>query len=111
MTEDQRIFQRFSARYPAKFKDTRNDYGVDVLLRDASAEGIKISCKERFFLNDHVALEVSLPGSSVPMELKGRVVWATKKEEYLWDIGVQFHQTDMFGMARMYKHANFPSNN
>ena len=50
--EERRIFERFSARFPVKFKDAREDYGSDVFLRDASAQGIRIMTKERFFLDD-----------------------------------------------------------
>lgn len=106
---DRRIFQRFDSRYPAKFKDTRSDYGENVLLRDASAEGMRLKTKDRLYLNDHVALEVELPDSREPMVLKGRVVWAKKHEESGWDLGVRFHEIDLFAIARMYRHVDFPA--
>ena len=107
--QDRRIYQRFDARYPVKHKDTRSDFGNGVLLRDASAAGIKVRSKERLFVNDHVALEVELPDSREPMILKGRVIWVLKQDETAWDAGISFHEVDMFGMARMYKYVDFPA--
>ena len=52
--EERRIFERFPSRYPAKFKDARNGFGTDVYLRDASAGGVKITTKERLYLNDNI---------------------------------------------------------
>ena len=74
--EDQRLFERFRARLPAKFKDTRDDFGERVMLRDASAEGVRLITSERLFVNDSVAVEVSIPDGKDPLTLQGEVVWA-----------------------------------
>ena len=87
-TEERRIFERFSARFPVKFKDAREDYGTEVFLRDASAQGVRILTKERFFLDDQLSLEVELPDGGEPMVLSGRVVWVKSLDLSLWDIGV-----------------------
>lgn len=107
--EDRRTFQRFDARYPVKFKDTRKGFGEEVILRDASAQGVRIKCKDRYFINDHLALEVELPGGRDPMDLRGKVVWVSKDPQNHWDIGLEFHEIDLFGMARMFKYVDFPS--
>src|SRR5271170_6149661 len=90
VTEERRLFERFSARFPVKFKDAREDYGADVFLRDASAQGIRILTKERFFLDDQLSLEVELPDGGEPMVLSGRVVWVKLLNLSLWELGVQF---------------------
>lgn len=100
---ERRMFERFSARFPVKFKDTREDYGTEVFLRDASAEGIRISTKERFFLDDQLALEVELPDGGEPMVLSGRVVWVKFLNLALWDIGIQFPQVNFLKMQRLFK--------
>jgi len=102
-TEDKRIFERFSAQFPVKFKDSREDFGAEVFLRDASAEGIRISTKERFFLDDHIDLEVELPDGAEPMVLSGRVVWVKFVNLTLWDLGVQFSQVNFLKMQRLFK--------
>ena len=102
-TEERRVFERFSARFPVKFKDTREDYGTDVFLRDASAEGVRILSKERFFLDDQLALEVELPDGGEPMVLNGRVKWVKFFNFSLWDIGIQFQEIHFIKMQRLFK--------
>jgi hypothetical protein len=101
--EERRTFERFSARFPVKFKDAREDYGTDVFLRDASAEGVRILSKERFFLDDQLALEVELPDGGEPMVLSGRVKWVKLLNLSLWDIGIQFPQVNLLKMQRLFK--------
>lgn len=100
---ERRVFERFSARFPVKFKDAREDYGSDVFLRDASAQGMRILTKERFFLDDQLALEVELPDGGEPMVLSGRVVWAKSLNLSLWDLGVQFTEVNFLRMQRLFK--------
>ena len=104
--EERRIFERFSARFPVKFKDTREEYGTEVFLRDASAEGMRIFTKERFFLNDQIALEVSLPDGGSPLVLNGQVVWVKLLNLSLWDIGLQFPEINFIKMQRLFKLAD-----
>jgi Tfp pilus assembly protein PilZ len=102
-TEERRVFERFSARFPVKFKDARDDYGTEVFLRDASAEGVRILTKERFFLDDQLSLEVELPDGGEPMVLSGRVKWVKLLNLSLWDIGIQFPQINFLKMQRLFK--------
>lgn len=102
--DDRRMFERFSSRFPVKFKDSRDDFGAAISLRNASAEGIRITTKEQLYINDSVILEVKLPDSETPMTLKGQVIWAKKVEPDLWDVGVKFHQISLVDMSRLYKY-------
>ena len=102
---DHRLFERFGARFPVKFKDSRSDYGTDVFLRDASASGVRITTNERFCMDDHVALEVELPDGQQPMVLNGRVVWTRFVNSSLWDVGLQFPQVSFMRMHRLFKFA------
>ena len=101
--EERRVFERFSARFPVKFKDARDDYGTDVFLRDASAEGVRVLTKERFFIDDQLALEVELPDGGEPMVLNGRVKWVKFLNLSLWDIGIQFQEIHFIKMQRLFK--------
>lgn len=102
-TQDYRLFERFLARFPAKFKDTRDDYGQNVYLRDASAEGVRITTKERLYLNDNVAVEVDIPDGMGPMNIRGEVKWIKLRDESLWDVGIKLHRMKMLHMSRLYK--------
>ena len=99
---EKRIFERFSARFPARYKDSRNSFGTDLFLRDASAQGAKISTKERLYLNDNISLEVELSDGNPPMQIKGQVVWAKKSNSKMWDAGLKFHNISLMNMSRLY---------
>jgi Tfp pilus assembly protein PilZ len=100
---ERRIFERFSARFPVKFKDSNEDYGAKVSLRDASAEGLRVLTKERYFLDDQLDLEVELPDGGEPLVLSGHVVWAKLLNLSSWDIGIQLSQVNFLKMHRLYK--------
>jgi Tfp pilus assembly protein PilZ len=102
--EETRLFQRFDAQFPVKFKDTREDFGTTVFLRDASAQGARLTTKEHLYINDNISLEVKLPGSDNPMNLKGKVVWTKISEPNVWEVGLKFHEISLMHMARMYKY-------
>jgi Tfp pilus assembly protein PilZ len=101
--KENRVFERFSARFPVRFKHSSNDYGTDVFLRDASAQGARFTSKERLFLDDSVSLEVKLPDAQEPLVLNGRIVWTSPKAAHLWDVGLEFHKVDFMRIQRMYK--------
>ena len=103
MANERRIFDRFPARFPAKFKDTRTTYGTDVFLRDASANGANLVTKDRMFFNDHVDLEVELPDGQAPLSLSGRVMWSKPTNSLMWDIGLQFDQVNFMKVHRIFK--------
>lgn len=100
---DRRVFERFSARFPVKFKDASEDYGAKVFLQDASAEGARILSKEQFLVDDQLALEVELPDGGEPMVLSGHVRWVKSLKLSLWDMGIQFSEVNFFRMQRLFK--------
>ena len=101
--QDRRIFERFPASFPVKFKDSRNDSGTSVFLRDASASGVKITTQERIYLNDSVSLSVELPDGSQPLSLRGSVVWTKSQNSAHWDIGLKFFELDLMHIQRLFK--------
>ena len=101
---DKRLFQRFSARFPAKIKDSRDDFGTRVFLRDASAQGFKLTTREKMLINDNVTLEVKMPDGNDPLRLSGQVQWIkTKEPDMLWDIGFKFHKVNLMNVHRLFK--------
>ena len=101
--KDNRLFDRFPARFPAKIKDSRETFGANITLRDACAQGAKILSRERFFINDSVSLEVLLPDNKSPMSLHGQVVWTKQVDPSLWDIGLKFHRIDLLRLSRLFE--------
>jgi Tfp pilus assembly protein PilZ len=103
MDNERRVYDRFPARFPAKFKDTRGDFGHEVFLRDASAAGANLVTKDRMFFNDHVKLEVELPDGQGPLVLSGRVMWSKPTNTSMWDIGMEFDDVNFMRMHRLFK--------
>jgi hypothetical protein len=66
LLKDKRLFQRFPARFPVKFKHSRDEFGTEVFLRDASAQGVRFTSKKRMFLHDSVSLLMTLPDEKSP---------------------------------------------
>ena len=109
--KEKRIFDRVSSRFPVKFKDTRQDFGANVFLKDLSAEGAKITTKERVYLNDSVNLEVELLDGKGPMFLRGEVIWTKNQSEELMDAGIRFHKIVFMDLWRLYKSAETATRN
>ncbi len=103
LMEDHRIFDRFVARFPVKFKDSRHDFGSQVFLRDFSAQGIKLVTKERFFMNDNISVLVKLPDGKSPLVLHGQVVWTKNRSPGAWEIGLKFYKIRLMCVQRLYQ--------
>jgi len=100
--DNRRIYERFPSRFPLKFKDSRCDFGTDVVLCNLSAEGVNITTRERLYLNDSVSLEVELLDGKGPMPLRGQVVWNKERDADLWDVGIKFHKIVFMDLWRIY---------
>ena len=101
--QDRRIFERFVSKYPARFKNNAEDFGITVFLRNISGSGAKLICRERLNLFDSIAVEVKLPDGKPPLLLQGKVVWIKSKESsYLWEIGVKFHEIRLMHLSRIF---------
>jgi hypothetical protein len=103
--QERRIFERFDARFPAKLKDSREDYGEKVYLRNASAQGALLACKDHLYINDSVTLEVDVPQAAIPVTLRGRVMWVKKDHANFWEVGMKFHQISFMQLAKLYETA------
>ena len=105
MIAERRVFERFPVRFPVKFKDSRDEYGTEVFLRDASALGAHIITRERLFLDDPVTLEVEVRRGEPPTVLRGKVAWTRPANALMWDVGLRFHKVDFMNMSRLFESA------
>ena len=101
---EKRLFERFPARFPAKFHDTSVEYGLDVFLRNFSATGAHFLTRERAYLDDVVSVDVKVPDEFEPVAFNGRVRWSRQTEMQLWDVGVEFHKVNLMRLHRIMKH-------
>ncbi len=102
--DDRRVFDRFTARFPVKFKNSRQDFGSNVFLRDISAEGAKIATKEPVSRNDKVDLLVELPDGHEPLQLSGSIAWVKDTNPTTWDAGLKFDKIDFMEIGRIFKY-------
>ena len=100
---DHRLFERFPARFPAKFKDARDEFGSILNLRDASAYGARLTTREKLYKKDMITIEVRVTDGHAPMVLKGEVVWSRAQDLKSWDVGVKLSKVDFILMTRLYK--------
>ena len=101
--DERRLYQRQTARFPVKLKDTRQDYGANLFMRDVSAGGLRLTSKERFFLNDSLSIEIKLPDGQGPLILNGQVIWSKLVGPNTWDIGLGFYKIDFLKLNRLFK--------
>ena len=101
--EDQRIFDRFAARFPAKFEDSRHDFGSEVFLRDMSAQGARLVSRHRLQIHDDVSLQIQLPDGRTPVNLNGQVMWIKNQTPHSWETGLKFHRIKFMAMQRLFK--------
>jgi Tfp pilus assembly protein PilZ len=102
---ERRMFERFSARVPTKFKHAAGDYGTDVSLQDFSASGARLNTRERFFIDDMLSLELELPDGRDPLEVNGRVAWVKPQQRSLYEVGLEFHKVHLMKLHRLVKFA------
>ncbi len=102
---ERRMFERFSAKFPTKFKDASDDFGVDVFMRDFSASGACLHTRDRFFIDDMLSIELELPDGRAPLHLNGRVRWIKSQSPSLWEVGMEFHKVHLMKLHRLVKYA------
>jgi hypothetical protein len=98
---EQRLFSRFVSRFPTKFKDSVEEYGQEIFLRDVSATGARVVSRNRLFIDDVLSLSVKLPDGREPVELSGRVRWVHHPSPQGWEAGLQFHKIDLMRIHRI----------
>ena len=105
-TNDLRVFDRFSAQWPTKFKNSAADYGMEVEMKDCSASGARLLTNERFLIHDTVSIDVKAPDGLSPLQFSGRVRWVKEHAGPLWDVGVEFHKVELMKTHRLVKFAH-----
>lgn len=100
---DRRVFNRFTARFPVRYKHSYSDFGTDVFLRDVSAQGAKIVTRQKITPLDQVDLLVELPDGHEPMDLSGNVVWTQTVNPTSRIAGIKFNKADFMDIQRIFK--------
>ena len=101
--EDQRIFDRFTARFPAKFEDSRDDFDSEISLRDMSAQGARLVTHQRLRVNDSVSVQIKLPDGHAQLNLNGQIVWVKNQGFNVWEIGLKFNKVSFMALQRLFQ--------
>ena len=101
--EDQRIFDRFTARFPAKFADSREGFDSEFSLRDVSAQGARLFTRHRRHINDHVCVQIKLPDGHTQLNLNGQIVWIKNQSFNSWEIGLKFENVSFMALQRLFQ--------
>ncbi len=101
--EDQRIFDRFTARFPAKFEDSRDDFEGEISLRDMSAQGARLVTHQRLHVNDLISVQIKLPDGHRQLNLNGQIVWVKNQGFNVWEIGLKFNKVRFMALQRLFQ--------
>jgi hypothetical protein len=102
-SSDRRVFDRFVAQFPVKFRDSKKNFGKEVVLRDISASGARIFTKNRILPDEKISLLVELPDGHEPMDLEAQVVWTVPTGINQWDAGLKLDNVRLMDLHRVYK--------
>ncbi len=73
--EDNRIFERVSARFPIRYLDPRRGQEGEAELQDVSAKGIGFLSHAAFSQKADIEMWIKVPDNTEPLYTRGEVVW------------------------------------
>lgn len=99
--EDRRIFDRFTAKFPVKFINLRENKESEALTEDVSAKGIGFTAKEELQLRTPLEMWLNIPDKGEPLYTRGEVVWSRMVEPNKFRVGVNLEKADLMGLSRV----------
>lgn len=99
---ENRIFHRFPTNCLARYKNSHDSSEGEVILRNASAQGLKVVSKNPLYVNDFISFAIDVPHSSLPLNVRGEIVWSKRDEKHYWNIGVKLQKIRFVEMSRLY---------
>ncbi len=103
---DRRTFDRFPVRFQTKYANSPNDFGTEVFLQNASAEGLRIRTREWLREGDPIHLAIKIPDSDRPLQIQGQVVWIRSLQRDFWEAGVRLSRVRLITMQRLFKYSS-----
>jgi hypothetical protein len=100
MDEDHRIFERFSARFPLRFLDLKENREGIAQVRDVSAKGVGMITNEELQPHTPVEMWLQIPDHGEPLYTRGEVVWSKVRGTH-YHAGVNLERADMMGLSRV----------
>jgi hypothetical protein len=104
--EDRRKYPRLPGFLEGHFQ--AEEVSGLVMLRDFTREGVGASLNRGLAPGTRVALDIAFPGSTVPIEARGRIVWQSPGKgewTYPFDAGIRLEEIEPGDSSRMMDHA------
>lgn len=99
--EDQRIFARFSARFPLRFLNLDASSEGDAQAEDISAKGIGFVASEQLAPYTPLEMWLGIPDQGEPLYARGRVIWSKSLGSDKYRTGVSLERADLMGVSRV----------
>lgn len=98
--EDNRIFERFKARFPLRFLNLSDNREGQGSTQDISAKGVGIVTKEQLRPNTPLEMWLEIPDRGEPLYMRGEVVWSISQGLDEYRTGINLEKADLMGLSR-----------
>jgi hypothetical protein len=99
--QDRRIFDRFTAKFPLRLINLRENKESEALSDDVSAKGIGFTATQQVQLRTPLEMWLKIPDKGEPLYTRGEVVWSMMVEPNKYRIGVNLERADLMGLSRV----------
>jgi hypothetical protein len=99
--EDQRIFERFEARFPLRFLNLSDNKEGQGRTQDISAKGVGIVTHEELKPNTPLELWLQIPDRGEPLYMRGEVVWSISQGIDEYRTGINLEKAELMGLSRV----------
>lgn len=100
---DRRMYPRTSLTYTAKARNLLDDIVTEVILVNASAQGIQFKTRKFMIEDDQVSLMFKYPTDDRYLTMEGKIVWSKSKTPNLWNVGFQFYDIPFVKIQEMFR--------
>lgn len=98
--EDNRIFERFQARFPLRFLNLSDNREGQARTQDISAKGVGIVTKDKLMPNTPLEMWLDIPDRGEPLYMRGEVVWSKSQGQDEYRTGINLEKAELMGLSR-----------
>jgi hypothetical protein len=100
--DDNRVFERISARFPLRFLDPVSGREGEAQTVDISANGVGLIADEAIVPTTPLELWMRIPDQHEPLYTRGKVVWSKSEADPRQQrLGVRLEKAELMGLARI----------
>ncbi len=99
--EDQRVFERITARFPMRFLDPSNGKEGQAETIDVSANGLGFITRDRVPVATPLEMWLEIPDQRDPLYVRGKVAWSAADSSTRQHVGVSLENARLMSLARV----------